>query len=109
MDIGALIVINLSTIPFIHEAEAIAEKKRDYPTAIEILALRNTRDERWLKLYAIFMAILLAITFAPAVAKGSHPVTLSLLGSVLSVQAVLWALVFLKIRKLKHSSDRRNK
>lgn len=87
MDIGILILLNLSTIPFLSEFDYIACVRKARPRIGQVLALANFRQQRW----AIGFAVLWALFAALALSSSKpHPANMSVLGLVLLCQVACW-------------------
>jgi len=89
MDIGTIIILNLSTIPFISEFEWIARSKGARPSLSQVLTLSNFRRQRWAIGFAVLWAIFLALALS---SSKPHPVNLEVLALVLIFQGACWGL-----------------
>ena len=97
MSIGLLLTINFLTIPFLQEAAELGTRTNRFPTLVDIIRLRLTLKQRWFKLFCIFMVIFLAIVMAPTRSGNTYVAGYGLIFSILVIQVILWALLYLKI------------
>lgn len=105
MDIGLLLTLNFLSIPFIYEAETLGKESNEIPSFVSILKLKNTVKTRWIKLYAIFVFIFIAIALSPTESGKTYRAGWGLIGLILLIQLILWGIV---IQRIRNSIKREN-
>ncbi len=72
MSVGLLIILNLLTIPFVHEAETIGKAKGSFPTLLELLKLSNCFRTRWFYGYLFILLIFILLELVPSASGSTH-------------------------------------
>lgn len=97
-----LIAINFIFVPFLQEAEAQGRQLRRFPGLLWVLRLSHVRRANWFMPFCIFAFLFLAGA-AARMQQGAVDV-LALAVHFAIMQAVLWTVVILSVRK--HASIR---
>jgi len=92
-----LIAVNFLVVPFLQEAEARGRQLRHFPTLPSILRLAHVRRSAGLPPFAVFALIFLAAAVANAQGRRIEVFTLVIHFAI--IQAVLWSVVVLSVRK----------
>lgn len=98
MDVGLFLLVNLVSIPFMCEAEALGVRSGRFPRIIDLLKFKISRSERWFLGYCVFFLIFFIIVMAPSASGKSHDAGALLIFLVLLAQVLLWVFVVYRIR-----------
>jgi|GEM_PF-1970982 len=90
MDIGLLVLLNISTVPFVSEFEHITCEHKQKAKLVAVLALRNFRKQRWAWGFGVLWMLFLALALAPSASGKTFPVTPGALASVVLLQISVW-------------------
>jgi hypothetical protein len=101
MDVGLLLLLNLSTAPFLFEFEKLGCRANVRPSLAATLRLSNFRRARWALGFAVFWAIFLALVLAPSASGVRHQASIGLVLVLLAIQAALWVFVVLRTKRLQ--------
>ncbi|HEY0845685.1 MAG TPA: hypothetical protein VGE12_09960 [Noviherbaspirillum sp.] len=90
MDIGLLLLLNLSTVPFLTEFEHITCERKQKAKLGEVIALRKFRKQRWAWGFGLLWMLFLTLALAPSASGKTYPVTLKALAAILLLQIGVW-------------------
>ena len=102
MSVGWLIFLNIATIPFLVQAEEEGVAQEKFPSLFEIILLSRVRRQRWFFGYLVLVFVFFLLAVTPTSSGKSYFVSAGMIVAVLSIQALLWGFVFLKIKNRKN-------
>lgn len=91
MSVGFLLLLNISTIPFLFELEQI-RAAATRPSVAAILRLKAFRSTRWAWGFAVLWLLFLALALAPTSSGKSYPASWGHIFGVALIQFALWGL-----------------
>lgn len=103
MDVGLLLLLNISSIPFVYEFESIGRSEGAPLSLRSVLRLQQFRHTRWAWGFAVLWLLFLALTLAPTRSGASHPAPITLVLLVLAIQVALWLLALVRVRQSHRS------
>lgn len=106
MDVGFLLLLNISTVPFLHEFEQLGSAGKASLT--KVLSLHHFRRARWSWAFGFLWLLFLALTLAPTRSGKRYDASLGLIATVLGIQVLLWGYAIYRIR-LANRGDHDNK
>lgn len=99
MDVGFLLLMNMSVVPFLHEFEALGSAGN--ASLSKVLSLRHFRQARWSWGFGFLWLLFLALTLAPTRSGKRYEASLGLIGTVLAIQVFLWGYAVYRIKLAK--------
>ena len=100
MNIGLLLLLNISTVPFLYEFEQIAI--RGISPGASVFALRHFRRARWSWGFGLLWLFFLLLVLAPTAPGKNHTAGFGLFALVLAIQIGLWGYAFYRARLAKN-------